>query len=155
MPNGLSLRTTVLLVALAFGLTFAIHALLDAGSSTAKPAARRDAPAFVASAPGAETDLALAGAVSVPALRDARMPREKHARRKAVESVGTAAPPAPRPVISAAPVPPAPTPAPRYVVPAPRYVAPRAPPKPRSTPEPETTAAPAPSSGEFDTTGEP
>ncbi len=148
MPYGVSRRSTLVLVALAFSLTFAIQLLLDAGSPTAKPAART-------SAPGAETDLALAEAASVPALRDPRTPRQKRARSQAVETVATAASPAPRPVIPAAPEPPAPTPAPRYVAPAPRYVAPRAAPTPRSTPAPETTATPEPSSGEFDTIGEP
>jgi hypothetical protein len=155
MPYRVSRRSTLIVVALAFGLTFAIRALLDADSPTAKPAALKNAPAFVASAPGAETDPALAEAVSIPALRGARTPRKKHTRSKAVESVETVAPPAPRPVIPTATEPPAPTPTPQYVAPAPRYVAPRPAPTPKSTPAPEPTATPAPSSGEFDTIGEP
>lgn len=149
MPDGLSLRTTALLMALAFGLPVAIQALRDAGSSTAKPAT-------LTSAPGAETGPALAVAVSVPALGDASTRRKTGARKKAVERVDTAAQPAPRLLIPAAPEPPAPTPTltPRYVAPAPRYVAPRATPKPTSTPAPETTASPSPTSGEFDTIGE-
>ena len=63
MSDGLSLRTTVLLVALAFGLTFAVQALLGGGSSAATPAAaKQSASKVVADAPGAAPDLRLAAA---------------------------------------------------------------------------------------------
>jgi hypothetical protein len=153
MPDGLSLRTTVLLVALAFGLTFAVQALLGGGSSAAKPAAKQRVSGFVADAPGATPDLRLVAAGTVPALRDPRKPevhKRKPARKKkrAVRKVVKAAPKfTPAPVMRA-PVRPTPTAAPRYIPPAPR----------RSTPAPKPAApkpTPTPPSGDFDTSGEP
>ena len=163
MSNGLSLRTTVLLVALAFGVTFAVQALLDGGSSAATPrAAKQGVSEVEAAAPGAAPDLELAGA-SVPALREPRQPRkrkrkpqprkEKPTVRKVVKAAPRARPAPVMPAATAQPTP-APTAAPRYVAPAPRHVAP-APPRPTAPkPAPAPTSAP-PASGEFDTSGEP
>jgi hypothetical protein len=148
MPDGLSLRTTALLVALAFGLTFAGQALLGGGSSAAKPPAKRIAAASVADAQGAAPNLRLVAAASVPALREPRQPRKRkvHELKPAVRDQVSAAPEfTPTPVTPAASVSPTPTAAPRYIPPAPPHV----------TPAPKPTARPTPSSGEFDTSGEP
>jgi hypothetical protein len=145
MPDGLTLRATGLSVALAFGLTFAVQALLGGGSPAAKPAAKQRGAAFIADAPGAAPDLRLPAAV--PALREPRQPR-KHARKPAPVVRKIAAAPTYTPA-------PAPTANPRYT-PTPRYIPPQPQPKPkpvtpRSTPAPPST----PTSGEFDTSGEP
>jgi hypothetical protein len=154
MPKSLSVRATAVLVTLAFGLTFAVHALLGGASSAAKPAARKAAAAFVADAPGATPDLKLVASKAVPALREPRQPRKpkvhhrKRAHTPAVRKVVRA------PSITPAPMTPAPrstpTPTPRYIPPAPRHVTPK-PAKPKATPAP--TAAPP--SGDFDTDGQP
>jgi hypothetical protein len=159
MPGRLSLRFTLLLVAVAFGLTVAVPMLLGGGSSAAAPAAKQGAQRSPVDAPGAEPNLRLAAAGTVPALRDPRQPRKRHvrthkpARKPAVRRVVRAAPRVQRaPVVPAPTARPEPTAAPRYVPPAPRYVAPvhhTKPAAPKPTPAP--TAPPA--SGEFDTTG--
>ena len=150
MPHGLSLRTALLLVGLAFGLTFAVQVLVGGGSSGQKPPAKRSAAARVADAPASAPDLQLAGA-AVPALREPRQPRgHKRLDRKPVNKptpavrnpVGTAPEFTPTPAASVSPTPTAAPPAPPQVTPAP---------KPRAAPAPTST----PASGEFDTTGEP
>ena len=147
MPDGLSLRTTALLVALAFALAFGVQALLGGVSSAAKPAAK----ASVADAPGAAPELRLAATQTVPALREPRQPRRHkrldpkpvHKPTPAVKNpVGTAPEFTPTPAASVSPTPTAAPPAPPHVTPAP---------KPRAAPAPTST----PASGEFDTTGEP
>lgn len=154
MPDGLTLRATGLLVALAFGLTFAVQALLGGGSPAAKPAAKQRGAVFIADAPGAAPDLRLPAAV--PALREPRQPRKrkahirKHARKPAPAVRKIAAAPTYTPA-------PAPTANPRYT-PTPRYIPPPPQPQPRPKPvTPRSTPAPpsTPTSGEFDTSGEP
>ena len=160
MPDRLSLRSTLLLVALAFGLAFAIQALLSGGSPTANPAANESRTGPSASAPAAEPDPSLAVAAKVPALRDAR----KHAARKQkpLRPQGRAGGAYGRPGASRAHRDhepdadrrPAPSP------PAPRPVVPKPVPTPKPTPAPTTVPMPAPTStpsdsGEFDTNGEP
>ena len=167
MPDGLSRRTALLLVAVAFGLTFCVQALLGGGSSPARPAeAKGNASATVAAeAPAAQPDLRLVAAGAVPALRDPRQPRKRRApaskparkKKPSAHKVVKAAPKlAPAPVMRAAPVAPTPTVAPRYIPPAPPRSAPapkpkRAAPKPKPTPAP--TATPV-TSGEFDNFGD-
>jgi hypothetical protein len=163
MPDRLSLRSTLLLVALAFGVAFAIQVLLGGGSSAAQSAAKQSAPGFVANAPGAQPDLSLTAAGTVPALRDPRQPRKRrvHTRKPArkkkpsVRRVVKAAPTvAPAPVMGAAPVLPTPTAAPRYIPPAPRRSTPAPRPKPAAPkPKPAPTSTPQ-ASGEFDSSGE-
>lgn len=147
MPNRLTLRATLVLVALAFGAAFAIQALLGGDSSAAKRAAK-DAPGLVTNAPGLRTAKSLAPVGQVPALREARN------KKPPVRRVVAAAPaviPTPTATMSPTPTaspPPPPPPPPRYIPPAPS-------PKPAA---PERTPAPIstpPDSGEFDTTGEP
>jgi outer membrane biosynthesis protein TonB len=160
MPDRLSLRSSLLLVALAFGLAFAIQALVNDGSPTTNPAANESPHGSVASAPGAEPDASLAGAAKVPALRDARTiaaRKQKPSVRRVVQAAPTAAPAPVEPTATASPTP---TAAPPYVPPAPRPVVPNPVPKPKSTPAPTTVPKPAPTStppdsGEFDTYGEP
>ena len=140
MPDRLSLRSTLLLVALAFGLTFTIQALLSGGKPTAKPLTAARAPVSVSAAPGAEPDLSLAAARTVPALRNPRPPERKKRRVRKVKPAPTVAP---TPVASVSPTPP----------PTPQYVAPT--PKRKPTPKPKPTRTPTPdASGEFDSSGE-
>ena len=75
MPQSLSGRTTLLLVAIAFGLTLAVQLLLSGQPSATAPAARRSAPSVVADAPAAKPDLRLVAAGTVPALREPRKRR--------------------------------------------------------------------------------
>ena len=151
MPDGLSLRSALLLVALAFGLTFCVQALLSGGSPAAKPAAKQSAHGSVVSAPGAEPDSTLAAAAKVPALRDAR--KQKPSVRRVVQAAPTVAP---APVVPTTTMSPTPTAAPPYIPPAPRRVAPKPVPEPAPTsvPKPAPTSTP-PDSGGFDTYGEP
>lgn len=154
MPVRLSLRATLVMVGLAFGVAFVIQALLAAGSSAAKPAARQSAPAPKAVVPATEPDLALAAAGRVPALQDPRKP----ARRKKKPSVRTAVKKAPKadppPVVSATPVPPAPTATPRYTPPAPQRSTPKPKPAaPKPKPKPAPTSTPQ-TSGGFDSSGD-
>ena len=142
MPIRLSLRSALLLVALAFDLAFAIQALLGGGSSAAQPAAKQSAPGFVANAPGAEPDLSLAAAETVPALQDPRPPARKKRRVRKVRPAATVAP---TPVASVSPTP---TATPQYVLPAPKRT-------PTPTPKPKPTPTSTPEvSGEFDSSGE-
>jgi hypothetical protein len=159
MPDGLTPRTTAVLVALVFGLAFSIQAIPGGGSSPKPPAAAKGSVAgAVASDVGAaQPDLRLVAAGAVPALREPRKPRKPRKRhvRKPKRSVRQVAPvtptftpeptATPEPVATAAPryIPPAPAPAPRQT-PAPIQ-------KPAATPAP--TTAP-PDSGVFDTSGE-
>lgn len=158
MPDGLTRIATLLLVALAFGLTFTIQAL-GGGSSDAKPAAKSGIEAFAIN-PARGADVSLTAARAVPALRNPRQPRKRRVRtRKPARTKPAAVRKVVVPAPTADPVPlrdtvaePTPTAAPRYVpTPAPRYVAPA--PRPRPRPKPAPTSAPAPS-GDFDTTGE-
>ena len=152
MPDGLTLRSTLLVAALAFGLAFTIQALMGGGgTSAAKPAATRSAPEPVADVPGAEPDLRLAAGKAVPALRNPRKPRKPRKRRVRVSKPQPRVQPAPTPTraMSAPTVVPTPTAAPRYIPPAPRQPTPK-PPAPKPTPAPTSP----PPSGEFDTTGD-
>jgi outer membrane biosynthesis protein TonB len=160
MPARLSLRTAALLVALAFGLMFAVQALLGGGASAAKPAATTITGEVVADSPGAAPNLKLVAAGTVPALRQPRhphKPRKPAAKPKpAVRKPVKAAPkPKPKPaaVTPPAPVQPAPTATPRYVPPAPQHVTPAPRPKPAAPkPTPAPTSTPQ-DSGAFDTSG--
>jgi hypothetical protein len=148
MPDGLSLRVTALLVALAFGL----QALMSGGSPAAKPAAEHRTAGATTDAQGAAPDVRLVAAGAVPALREPRRPKV-HVRKpkRTVPRVVMVAPrSAPQPVTPVAT--PAPTAAPRYVPPAPRYIAPAPRPKPVA-PKPKPAPTAAPPSGEFDTSG--
>jgi hypothetical protein len=158
MPDRLSLRSTLLWVALTFGLAFAMQAPLGGGTSAAESAAKTGVPAVVANAPAAEPDLSLTTNATVPALRDARQPRKRRARKpvrsqtRSVRSVEVA------PMLVSAPVSATPTPTatPRDSAPAPQRSTPA--PKPKAEPKPAAPKpAPAPdppTSGEFDTSGD-
>jgi hypothetical protein len=157
MPEGLTPRATVLLVALVFGLAFGIQALLGGGFSPSKPAPEPVvAVSTDADVAAARPDLRLVAAGTVPALRDPRKPpkRRKHNARKVKRSVRkvVAVAPTAAPEPAATPKPAAtPAPAPRYTPPAPRQT-----PTPIRTPAPTPAPTTAPTdSGEFDTTGEP
>jgi hypothetical protein len=152
MPDGLSLRVTALLVALAFGLTFAVQALMSGGSPAAKPAAEHRTAGATTDAQGAAPDVRLVAAGAVPALREPRRPKVhvRKPKRTAPRVVMAAPRSAPRPVTPVAT--PAPTAAPRYVPPVPRYIAPAPRPKPVA-PKPKPAPTAAPPSGEFDTSG--
>jgi len=150
MSNRLTLRATVVLVALAFGAAFTIQALLGGDSSAAKRAAK-DTRGFVTTAPGLKVAKSLTAVGQVAPLRDARR------ATPSVRSVVLAAPSVtPTPVMPAATMSPTPTASPPPTPPAPPRSIPPAPsPKPAV---PERTPAPTstpPDSGEFDTTGEP
>ena len=157
MPERLSIRLTVLLAAGAFAQTFAILALLGGGSSAAEPAgAERGASRAVADASGAEPDLRLASAASVPPLREPRRARKRAVRKKKAPAPRVVKPVpqtrrlAPRPTATVAPAPTS-TP-PRYVPPPPRSTpAPR--PRPVA-PKPKPAPTAPPPSGDFDTTGD-
>jgi hypothetical protein len=154
MPNGVTPRITVVLISLAFSVTFGLQAL---GSSPAPKAAAQPARASSAEPPGPRPDLTLT-AHAVPALKDPRVPHVRKPKRKKRHVVAAAPKPAPVRVVSTPDPTPAATPrprpkpkpaAPRYVpTPAPRYV------PPRRTPAPTPQAKPVPS-GEFDTSGTP
>jgi hypothetical protein len=145
--NRLTVRATLVLVAFAFGVAFAIQPLLGGESSAERPTVQ-DRPRVVTDAPGPDVALSLA-ARQVPALRDARTKKKRPVR----------AAPTVAPTAASTPTPPAATatasPTPSTAPPAP----PPPPPTPRPTPAaPEPTPAPTstpPDSGEFDTTGEP
>ena len=143
--NRLTVRSTLVLVAFAFGVAFAIQPLLGGESSAERPTVQ-DRPRVVTDAPGPDVALSLAAARRVPALRDARR------KERAVLAAPTVAP-----TTTSTPTPPAATasPTPSPAPPAP----PPPPPTPRPTPAaPEPTPAPTttlPDSGDFDTTGEP
>lgn len=144
MPGGLSQRAALLLVALAFGVAFAVRAL-PLGSST-DPAVERGAAGLVA------RDLQLAAAGTVPALRQPRKPRAR--TRERARRVAPSSPVTPAPTVAPEPAAPTATPQPT-AVPTPRYVPPTATAAPRYVPPPPTPApTAAPPSGEFDTTGE-
>jgi hypothetical protein len=145
MPHRLSLRATVVLVALAFGLSLAVQALLSGGSSAAAPGADRSVTAFSAAEAGAAPDLELDPAGTVPALREPRQPRKRRAPSRTRTRAAVTPPPVATatPVVTATPAPPAPTPFSRSVAPA-----------PRSTPKPAPAPTSPPPSGEFDTSGD-
>jgi hypothetical protein len=155
MPDRLTLRATLILVAIALGLAFAIGTLAG-GSPAAKPTAK-SGRGPVTSAPGARVELSLTAASTVPALRHPEQARARrvHAREPArIESASVEAAPklAKAPVVRGAPISPTPTAAPRYIAPTPHRVAPT--PVPKHKPEPTAISTP-PDSGEFDTSGEP
>jgi hypothetical protein len=137
MSGSLSQRAALLLVALAFGATFAFEALPRSGSLTERAGRKGTVDAL------ATRDLQL-GNASVPPLRQPRKAAVRVARP--VRTVATPAPVAPVPTTEPSAPEPTVTPQPT-AAPAPRYV----PPAPRP-PAPAPTAAPP--SGEFDTTGE-
>jgi outer membrane biosynthesis protein TonB len=145
MRNRLTVRATLVLVAFAFGVAFAIQPL-QGGESSAEQPTVQDRAGVVTDAPGPDVALSLGAARQVPALRDARR------KKRPVRAAPTVAPTA-----TSTPTPPAATasPTPATAPPAP----PAPPPTPRPTPAaPEPTPAPTstpPDSGEFDTTGEP
>jgi hypothetical protein len=154
MPDRLSRRTTLLLAAVAFGLTFAVQMLLGAGSSAEAPASRPSSPPIAADARAAESDLRLAAAGSVPPLRDPRSRRAPARKPKRAARKRTQAAPAvrPAPIRPAATRQPAPAATPHSTPTPPTRSVPAPKPKPKATPAP--TAKP-PLSGEFDTSGEP
>ena len=170
MPDGLSARATLLLVALALGWAFAVQALVSGWSSVREPAAVPSTLAPVADAPVAQPHLRPAG--PDPALREARRPRRQQAHRRKPQrrvrkTVKAARTVQPAPVTPAATVQPTPTASPHYIPPAPPRRTPAAeltpaapkptPAAPKPTPAaPKPTPAPtsSPPSGEFDTTGE-
>jgi hypothetical protein len=150
MPRRVTLRATLVLVALAFVAASTIQARLSGDLSAAKPAVR-DPPGFVTNAPGLKVAKSLAAAGQVPALRGARkkMPSVRRV-------VATAPAVIPTPVVPAATISPTPTASPPVTPPAPPSYVPPAPSPEPATPEgtPAPTSTP-PDSGEFDTTGEP
>jgi hypothetical protein len=156
MPNNLSRRATLLLLGVAFGLTFTVQMLLSDGASPTEPKAKRSARAAVAGAPAAEPELRLAAAGTVPALREPRrprMPRKPRPKRTPAPKVVAAEPTVePEPLPPAATVQPTPTAAPRYIPPRPQPQRKPAAPKPTPAPTPVPTAPPP--SGDFDTSGE-
>ena len=159
MPDGLSRRATLLLVAVAFGLTFCVQVLLGGGSSAGaagepKQSARgRSRRTHLPREP----DLRLVGGRDRAARCAIRASRASAAPRKpkrAVRKVRRPRPPSrPRPSVPAATAQPAPTAAPRYIPPAPTRQRPGA---EAAAPSPRRRRPPTPPpSGEFDTTGEP
>jgi hypothetical protein len=164
MPDGLTLRTTALLVVFAFGLTFSVQTLLRDRVTPPKPRAKPSAARFEAAAPRDRQP----AAGSLPVLRE---PRQRRAHRKPKHTVRKVVKPAPRlkparvtsrapvqPVPTAAPVQPVPTAAPRYAPPARTTPAPTpAPVAPRHTPASGEfdSSGESDTSGEFDTSGEP
>jgi hypothetical protein len=152
MPDRLTLRTTLVLAAVALGVAFGVGALADGRASVAKPTAKRG-PVPATSTPVPVVDLTLTAAGTVPVLRAPPQRRERRmrARRPArIASPSVTPAPTPAPVVPAETASPTPTAAPPQVAPAPPAVAPAPKPKPLPTP-----AATPESSGEFDTTGEP
>jgi hypothetical protein len=142
--NRLTVRATLVLVAFAFGVAFAIQPLLGGESSAERPTVQ-DRPRVVTDAPGPDVALSLA-ARQVPALRDARRKKKRPVRAAptvAPTATSTPTPPAatasPTPSTAPPALPPPPTPRPT-------------PAAPKPTPAPTTTV---PDSGDFDTTGEP
>ena len=157
MPDGLTPRATVLLVAFAFGLAFCAQAVLGGESSPGRPAeAKQNATAASRGAPAAQPRLQLVSAGTVPALRDPRKPHERRARKpkpKVRQAVRVAPTVTPEPVVPTATAEPVPTASPRYIPPTPQRT-PAPTPKPATPkPTPPPTSTP-PDSGEFDTTGE-
>lgn len=155
MPDRLTFRATLVLVAIALGLAFAIGTL-GGGSSGAKPTAK-SGPGPVMSPLRAGVELSLPAARPVPALRHPQQPRKRRVRPRTptrIESASVEAAPklAQAPVVRGAPISPTPTAAPRYIAPTPHRVAPT--PVPKHKPEPTAISTP-PDSGEFDTSGEP
>ena len=155
----LTFRTTLVLVALALGLAFAIGMSGDGGSTAAKPTAEsRPGPGLVTSAPGSEADVKLTAPRTIAALRDRQLPRGRRARARkpgGVVSPSVTATPAPdqAPVM---PVSPTPTATPLYAAPEPPRAAPTPAPEPKPKREPKPKPTPtSPTSGEFDTIGEP
>jgi hypothetical protein len=150
MPDGLTPRATVLLVAFAFGLAFCAQAVLGGESSPGRPAeAKQNATAASRGEPAAQPRLQLVAAGTVPALREPRKPRQRRAR-KVVRVAPTVTP---EPVVPTATAEPVPTASPRYIPPTPQRT-PAPTPKPATPkPTPPPTSTP-PDSGEFDTTGE-
>jgi hypothetical protein len=152
MLDRLSRRATLLLLGVAFGLTFTVQLLLSVGSSAPERNAARDVRAAVASAPAAAPKLRLVAAGTVPALREPRRSRKSRKPRPKptppVRNVVEAAPTVqPEPMAPAATVHPAPTAAQRYIPPRPQ-------PKPKpAAPKPTPTPTAPPSSGGFDTSG--
>jgi hypothetical protein len=146
MTNGLTLRTTAVLVALAFGLSFGVQALLGGGSSASTPAANRSVERT------APPDLELVAGGRVPALRE---PQKRRAHRKAKQTLRKVVKAAPRstpvPITTPTPVPPIPTATARPVPPAQSAPAPK---PQRVAPRRTPASTPTPASGEFDTTGE-
>ena len=76
MPHRLSRRATLLLLGVAFGLTFTVQLLLSDGSSAPERKVARNVPAAVAGAPAAAPRLRLVADGTVPALREPRRPRK-------------------------------------------------------------------------------
>ena len=68
MPDRLTLEATLVLVAVALGLAFAVQVLVAGGVPATMPTAQR-VPALVQSIPGSAMDLELRAAQTVPALR--------------------------------------------------------------------------------------
>ena len=154
MPDRLTFRATLVLVAIALGLALAIGTL-GGGSSGAKPTAK-SGPGPVLSPPRAGAELSLPAARPVPALRDPQPPSKRRVRPRTpthIESAPVEAAPklAQAPVVRGAPISPTPTAAPRYIAPKPHRGAPTPVREPK--PEPTATSTP-PGSGEFDTSGE-
>src|SRR5215212_3242224 len=127
MPRRLSLPGTLVVVALAFALAFAVSALAGGGSTAAAPAAERTTSHVAPPAPVAQPAPQLAAVSAVPALR-VPLKRRARARKPARKFTQVV-----RPVVTAAPrsrpksrkrtatAQPVATAAPRYVAPAPRY----------------------------------
>lgn len=147
MRNRLTVRATLVLVAFAFGVAFAIQPLLGGESSAEQPTVQ-DRAGVVTDAPGPDLALSLAAARQVPALRDAGRKKRPVRAAPTVAPTATSTPTPPAATATASPTPTTAPPAP-----------PAPPPTPRPTPAaPEPTPAPTstpPDSGEFDTSGEP
>jgi hypothetical protein len=146
-------------VALALGCAFAIQALVSGRPFTGKPAVVQNALAEVAQADEPVVEPLLQPVGRIPALREARRPRSRHARahrpQRRARKVVKAVPSVQRsPLVPAATVQPRPAATPRPIAPAPQPRAPvvvLTPAAPKPTPAPPTAP---PDSGEFDTTGE-
>jgi outer membrane biosynthesis protein TonB len=143
--NRLTVRATLVMVAFAFGVAFAIQPLLGGESSAERPTVQ-DRPRVVTDAPGPDVALSLA-ARQVPALRDARRKKKRPVRAAPTVAPTATSTPTP-PAATASPTPSTAPPAPPPPPPTPRPT----PAAPKPTPAPTTTV---PDSGDFDTTGEP
>ena len=149
MPNRLSRRATLLLLGVAFGLTFTVQLLLSDGSSAPEREGRagtlaRPSPRAPAAAPKLSVVAGGDGAGAARAAAATPSPASPRRPCRIVEAAPTVEP-EPTP---AATVQPAPTAAPRYIAPRPQPT-----PKP-AAPKPTPTPTAPPPSGEFDTSGE-
>jgi len=149
MPDRVTRRTALILIAAAFCLALAVQAFAGGSSTPQRVVQAKDAA--LAEQPGPAADLALKATPRIPALRNPIKPKPKRKPKpKPKKRPKAVAAPVPRAMAPAATPTPTPLATPQYVptpAPTPRYIPPRRTPAPTATPPPEP-------SGDFDTTGE-